>query len=448
MQLKTRALVIILALILLLSGCGGADQFVPPTEEPSSAPIEEEIAPSESEAVPSLEPETDPDPSFFTVNKISYCKELGAPILGEAAAQISPQEASQKITNVGDAIYYMETAGVFPGASEICRFFADLIRDDYEEVGLIHLASTEYGKNSCLLYVKEGEFYFPLDVYRFAEKSSGWVMDPEYNCAKGTDLGILCENLLASNNSSPFLRTPMDSWSTEVLTFEPFNEPVADPVENPKTNFVTARQYTDSELQAFVDADLSLREASDKISTVGDAVQYMYLRGYHFAPDNQGIDAATRYDLNSGACVGGSALFAALLNGDYDEHGYLYAFYARSEHVINYFVLDGVYYYCDFVSVFNRKNTNLEKNPVCHVTTDPSTIYKAWNEIEPNGIDDPTSDFYLGIMYITGYDGTPSMPSSWLIDSASGNHASIPLSTKEKASQQIFFVRDGYSFDF
>lgn len=59
----------------------------------------------------------------------------------------------------------------------------------------------------------------------------------------------------------------------------------------------------------------------------------MEARGYSFAPDDAGIGAELRYQLNNGGCVGTSALFGALLNGDYDEVGYVYVFWLESEHV-------------------------------------------------------------------------------------------------------------------
>ena len=46
---------------------------------------------------------------------------------------------------------------------------------------------------------------------------------------------------------------------------------------------------------------------------------------------------------------GKNALFGALLNGDYDEVGYVYVFWLESEHVFNYVKQDGVYYACDFI---------------------------------------------------------------------------------------------------
>ena len=209
-----------------------------------------------------------------------------------------------------------------------------------------------------------------------------------------------------------------------------------------------ARVYTDEGLQALVDDNLTLTEACEKISTVSDAVQYLYLRGYHFAPEDDGIESEIRYALNSGACVGGSGLFNALLEDDYDAQGYVYIFYARSEHVFNYFVIDGVYFFCDFVPIFHPGGVDLNKNPIIHVTTDPQTIFDAWFEIEPNNMNDSSSDMYLAAMYTTAYCGNPTMPTTRLIDTPAGNYAHIPLSSAEKGSQTILFIRDGYTFEF
>lgn len=122
--------------------------------------------------------------------------------------------------------------------------------------------------------------------------------------------------------------------------------------------------------------------------------------------------------------------------------------YARTEHVFNYFVEDGVYFYCDFVSLFNDGGSYPKKDPVCHMTTDPTSIYDAWFEIEPNNLNDSSSDLYLAAMYTTAYYGDPTMPTTRLIDTPSGTYARIPLSSAEKESQQILFLREGYTFEF
>ena len=46
------------------------------------------------------------------------------------------------------------------------------------------------------------------------------------------------------------------------------------------------------------------------------------------------------------------------------------------------------------------------------------------------------------------YCGNPTMPAIWLRDSSTGKYSRIPLSPAEKKSQQILFLRDGYTFEF
>ena len=253
---------------------------------------------------------------------------------------------------------------------------------------------------------------------------------------KGVDYGFKCND---------------DSWSPE------FDDPVGGEGQ-PEDQLLISypdeyakfaeRRYTDEELQVFIDSDMSFEEACDKLATVSDAVQYLYMRGYKFQPENQGSAAKLRYDLNSGACVGGSALLNALLEGDYDEQGYVYIFYARGEHVMPFFVLDGVYFYCDLVTVFNDGNADITRNPVSYMTKEPESFYDAWLEIEPHDLNDSESDMYLGIMYTTGYFGDPTMPQVWLWNSEDGKYSRIELSPEEKESQQIFFMREGYTFEF
>ena len=107
-----------------------------------------------------------------------------------------------------------------------------------------------------------------------------------------------------------------------------------------------------------------------------------------------------------------------------------------------------MYYFCDFVSVFHDSGAHPDRSPVCHVTTDPATIYEAWFEIEPNDLNDSESDMYLAAMYTTGYFGTPTMPQVWLWASEDGKYCRVDLSAEEKASMNVLFIRDGFTFEF
>ena len=391
-------------------------------------------------------------PLYYNVNGVAYSAELGAPVLGKTVGELATtanfSEAAQQITNIGDALYYLFATGSFDQPSDMCRLVADLIYADYDEVGFIYLEKP--GNGYCLLYVRCGENYYPLDLF-LPENTQGLKL------LSDTALSSLCDTLLTMS----CYNTMTSCWSEVLLhSEEPINlqtddkqreEQVSVQMDDRRQKEYTklmARVYTDEELQALVDDNLTLQGACEKISTVSDAIRYLYLRGYHFAPEDAGIESETRYALNSGGCVGGSGLFNALLEDDYDAQGYVYIFYARGEHVFDYFVIDGVYFFCDFVSVFHSEGANPNKSPVVHVATDPKTIFVAWFDIEPNDLNDSSSDMYLVAMYTTAYCGDPTMPTTRLVDTPEGNFARIPLSSAEKESQTILFIRDGYTFEF
>ena len=208
---------------------------------------------------------------------------------------------------------------------------------------------------------------------------------------------------------------------------------------------LTERKYTDDEIQALADAGISFAEACEKISTVADAAQFLEARGYSFAPDDAGIGAALRYQLNSGACVGTSALFGALLNGDYDEVGYVYVFWLESEHVFNYVKQDGVYYACDFIyGPVTQSGTDARRSSIRYSGESLSGLFDAYAQQEGSDIGNA-----VAIMYTTAYCGDPTMPAVWLRDSADGHQSTIHLSDAEKDTQQILLLREiqGLSYD-
>ena len=207
---------------------------------------------------------------------------------------------------------------------------------------------------------------------------------------------------------------------------------------------LTERKYTDKEIQALADAGISFAEACEKISTVADAAQFLEARGYSFAPDDAGTGAELRYQLNSGACVGTSALFGALLNGDYDEVGYVYVFWLESEHVFNYVKQDGVYYACDFIyGPVTQSGTDARRSSIRYSGESLSGLFDAYAQQEGDDIGNA-----VAIMYTTAYCGDPTMPTVGLRDSADGHQSTIQLSKAEKDTQQILLLRDGYTFTF
>ena len=137
-------------------------------------------------------------------------------------------------------------------------------------------------------------------------------------------------------------------------------------------------------------------------------------------------------------------MFGALLNGDYDEVGYVYVFWLESEHVFNYVKQDGVYYACDFIyGPVTQSGTDARRSSIRYSGESLSGLFDAYAQQEGSDIGNA-----VAIMYTTAYCGDPTMPAVWLRDSADGHQSTIHLSKAEKDTQQILLLRDGYTFTF
>ena len=204
------------------------------------------------------------------------------------------------------------------------------------------------------------------------------------------------------------------------------------------------RHYTDAELQAMVDANLSFQEACEKLSTIGDALQYLTLRGYHYESLSYGMDPATIFEINGGDGVSNASLFNALLRGDYEEQGYVYVFYGMHDNVFNYFVIDGVYYFCDFVPAFFERR----ESPLYCMSADPSALYNAMLSREPHESNNPSSDLYLLALFAVRTDLIPTQPTIWPRNLPGCNYGQIPFSPAEKETVNILYLRDGYTLEF
>lgn len=309
-----------------------------------------------------------------------------------------------------------------------------LLAGDYEESGRISLS----GDTDWFWFaaIKTAGQYYAFDVFHI--EGDSWVPFPGEGYAD-TDVQKVIDALVANCRYNVY-RTGEYQKGPESPSAVNGNG-----AEIPDTQGVlTERKYTDEEIQALADAGISFAEACEKISTVADAAQFLEARGYSFAPDDAGIGAALRYQLNSGACVGTSALFGALLNGDYDEVGYVYVFWLENEHVFNYVKQDGVYYACDFIyGPVTQSGTDARRSSIRYSGESLSGLFDAYAQQEGSDIGNA-----VAIMYTTAYCGDPTMPAVWLRDSADGHQSTIHLSDAEKDTQQILLLRDGYTFTF
>ena len=176
-QKKIRSLAWMMALLLLLSACGG-------TKQAPVSPADTTVA-------------AEPDVSA-----------------GEEKAAAPVDSPADRISSIEEAGAYLQSVGEFDQPVDACKLFVDLVSGNYDEVGLIHLR--RWDNYYCLAYVREGETFYPVDPFILANGGEGWFADPKYNCASSTDLAALCDTL---RETFPYNgeNNPMESWEIEVL---------------------------------------------------------------------------------------------------------------------------------------------------------------------------------------------------------------------------------------
>lgn len=384
---------------------------------------------------------SDEDKSVFCeVCGVYYPEELGAPVLGEAVGELVSQDisvAAEQITNVGDAIYYLQAANA---ANRVDAFVA-LIKDDYDEVGTILFMTSENYKYTCA-YVRLGENYYPFDPVKLGISK---ILDSEKACGAATDIEALAQRMQAdfprqSGVDVYYSVLPMyrrekqedlgNTKNPSLNSDESFisdNEFTADSVkEEAKYSAVIdfydipiglgEPQYSEEEIKALVAANITLDEAADKLTTLADVIQYLYVRGY--GPQSGDVKFASHgyewsvnrsarvvFDENSGNCGGGSHLLNYLLSGDYDEQGYVHEQGNQGGHVYNYFKHKDMYYFCDLTQIVGEGGSYQHGDYRIYVTKDPqefSDYYISQNR-KYREKTDPT---YLVLQYMYPCEGS------------------------------------------
>lgn len=138
-----------------------------------------------------------------------------------------------------------------------------------------------------------------------------------------------------------------------------FEVKVADGVWWVPANSLGKTRYSDEEIAEMV--NLSPEEKQAMISNLYEAIQLYQISGFYSADtgywiDNTKtrigwevkIDAYTAVRINAGGCADSSSWLRYILDGDYDEVGYLHM--NENEcggHVISYIKQDGFYYFID-----------------------------------------------------------------------------------------------------
>lgn len=406
MMKRLVAMLLAMLMVLSLVGCGSEANLNVPQDDSQNL----------NEIVP-----TEPEVEFYTVEGVRYPAALGAPILGEAAAELATSlsfsQAAKEIKNVGDAYYYLAACEPFNQPHETSKAFIDLLASDYDEVGLIFMERIDNGY--CVAYIKSGENYYPFDPFSMAD---AWTLNPQYDCISNSDLEALGEKLM---KTCPYNanRDPMTSWWYE--TMDTYSKE-----ENAIIARICTPLYTQAQIEQWVADGLTVEQWAEKITTPADAVQLLWAINYREKEyhDNDGIrddlmdgywagcwNAQTVFDYQSGNCGGTSNIINYLLTGDFEEQGYVEYGTAFGGHIFNYFVIDGIYVMCDFVGVpgvdLFAKGVSRDPYTSAYVVymADSPQEFADWYRAESrfaNQFVDPNSEHYLYNFFMYPCEGT------------------------------------------
>lgn len=467
-QRKTSVLAPMLALLILLPACGGTTQ-PPASSTPEPNPPANTTVPSVSTPVEESNdvPVEEEIPAFYTANGLSYPSELGKPVLGENAAALtssaSLSSAAEQITNVGDAIYYLQAAESFDQPFDTCTLFATLLEGDYEEIGRILLTRPDNGY--CLVYIKSGTEVYPFDPFMLAKGDCGWFYNPASECVRASDLDTLGQWLMETcPYNGPGL--PMTMWESKVLSTgtlqenittqpigthpapqlpdasssgapsAPSSEPTPSVPSTPEEKliaYLTTPQYTKEQINQWVADGLTVAQWAEKIKVPADAVQMLNAINYReneyndnasFPDDANQVYWAAMWNAHevfahqSGNCGGTSNLINFLLSGDFDQQGYVVFSNNTGGHIFNYFVSDGIYVMCDFVGIPNAcifgggRTYSPDTDAYIVYTGTNVDAFGNWYRNEgffANGFCNPDDEMYLYNLVLYRHDG-PALP--------------------------------------
>ena len=132
-----------------------------------------------------------------------------------------------------------------------------------------------------------------------------------------------------------------------------------------------------------------------------------YYNGYKWSLNKT---AHRVFNDNSGNCGGCSNLMNYILQGDYDSQGYMGESANTGGHVYNYFKVDGIYYFIDFLSIIrNGKYDNPSYD--IYATTDPKEYSRYYIE-KKNRDDSPSDPKYLVLHHMYELDGNHLLKAS------------------------------------
>lgn len=378
--------------------------------------------------------------------------------LDELISRNNPKELQERISTVEDFINYIKRAGFYfvgeEATAEECiankygddigltRAFNYILLGDYAECGSIRAEAADNFIFSP--YIKVEDTYYMFDVLSYINTRES---------AKGKHY-----------------RTAKSLTEFEDFLYESFEtiEIKTEYVASEVMNKVYGTQHSDEEIRELVNQNLTLEEASAKINTVQDAVNYLWERGYHFdylfTPSMMiedldwvwNLSAEFSYEHNAGNCGGTANLINRLLAGDFEEQGYIMQTYNKGGHGFNYFYENGIYIICDFVGPEHAPfaDTDVcEKDNFVVTVTDNLDTFKDYFWDLHNGIfDDPESEFYTIHLVAYALDGDDRVPyARKLEDYVETPMGDVPATVYADTIKNCFyplFVHEGYEIEF
>lgn len=172
-------------------------------------------------------------------------------------------------------------------------------------------------------------------------------------------------------------------------------------------------QYSEAEIRKMIEDDLTLDEVTEKISTIADALEYLNLKGFYSKPTPligfnwKGFKWDAMYsgryvfEVNFAACADGSSLINYILQGDYEEQGYVQEVNKKDRHVFNWFRQGDEYYFIDWTKVSLTGEYGIKKLDA-YVTEDPQ-LFADYYVFRSHAQE--TLAVYL--MYLYPREGTP-----------------------------------------
>lgn len=402
---------------------------------------------------------------FYNVCGVYYPEELGAPMLGDTVVEFDVSEAAEKITAVGDALYYIDSADLSGYLGDKCSLFADLVIYDYDEVGTIRVSLNGWEESYTIVYVKDGENYYPFDP-QYMEDSV--LLKTRKKCTAADDLDSLRMRMVAS-----FPREEGVHIDSEIKTLSNLTKD-----EYATIKRIVTHNYTEEQIQQWVEDGLTLDEWAENITTPADAIQMLraikYRENADTAPDDNfgfwdeclGINwcgiwnAQLVFDYRNGNCGGTSTIFNYLLAGDFEEQGYVEFSSAAGGHIFNYFLINGVYVVCDFVGIpgINHYDNDEEVNSlvdassaILYVGSNAEEFGNWYREEGPfaNNFENSNSEDFLYSLFMYPREGT-KIPKGEDENSlrTQFNMVCDILPEQYKDQYTILFEREGYPVRF